>query len=196
MVIITLNRQNANIFYEMMLDKKPYLYDIKLNYMKIDLSDIEIKQIGANEVELLTKYRMAYLTELQGEQTLEYQSNLSKELNAFFEQALADQRFFAFMAVYKEEIISFGAMVVKKIPGDFNKPFYLEGDILNMYTIPSARRNGVSALILERLIDEAHNRGISKISLHTTKEGEKLYRKFGFCEPIYPVLELIPSVGN
>lgn len=37
---------------------------------------------------------------------------------------------------------------------------------------------------------EAKNRGISKISLHTTKAGEKLYRKFGFKEPVYPVLEL------
>lgn len=158
--------------------------------MKIDISTVEIKQIGVNEVELLTKYRMAYLTELQGEQTSEYQTTLRKELNAFFEQALSEQRFFAFMALYKGEVISFGAMVVKKIPGDFNKPFYLEGDILNMYTIPSARRNGVSALILKQLIDEAGKRGISKISLHTTKEGEKLYRSFGFGEPLYPVLEL------
>jgi len=176
------------IFYD---DKS---FASKPNLMNIDITAIEIKQIGANEVELLTKYRMAYLTELQGEQSSEYQINLCKELNAFFEKALAEQRFFAFMALYKGEVISFGAMVVKKIPGDFNKPFYLEGDILNMYTIPSARRNGVSALILEKLIDEARNRGISKISLHTTKEGEKLYRKFGFCEPIYPVLELIPTI--
>ncbi|MDP3436483.1 MAG: GNAT family N-acetyltransferase [Bacteroidales bacterium] len=162
--------------------------------MKIDLTAIEIEQIGGKEIELLTKYRMAYLTELQGEQSSEYQVNLSKELNAFFEQALSEQRFFAFLAVYKGEAISFGAMVVKKIPGDFNKPFYLEGDILNMYTIPSARRNGVSALILKQLIDEAHKRGISKISLHTTKEGEKLYRNFGFSEPLYPVLELCSKI--
>lgn len=158
--------------------------------MKIDLTAVEIKQIVEKEIELLTKYRMAYLTELQGEQSSEYQIKLSKELNAFFEQAMEEQRFFAFMAVYKGEVISFGAMVVKKIPGDFNKPFYLEGDILNMYTIPWARRNGVSALILKQLIDEAGKRGISKISLHTTKEGEKLYRNFGFSEPVYPILEL------
>ncbi len=158
--------------------------------MTIDLTAVEIKPVEEKEIELLTKYRMAYLTELQGEQSSEYQIKLNKELNMFFEQAMAEQRFFAFMAAYKGEFVSFGAMVVKKIPGDFNKPFYLEGDILNMYTIPSARRNGVSALILKQLIDEAHNRGISKISLHTTKEGEKLYRNFGFGEPLYPVLEL------
>jgi ribosomal protein S18 acetylase RimI-like enzyme len=45
-------------------------------------------------------------------------------------------------------------------------------------------------MILERLIEEAKKRGVSKVSLHTSKDGEKLYRKFGFSEPVYPVLEL------
>lgn len=158
--------------------------------MQIDLSKVEIREIGASEVELLTTYRMAYLTELQGEQTVEYQKQLKKELNAYFTEALAEKRFFAYLAELKGEILSFGAMVIKKIPGDFNQSSYLEGDILNMFTIPVARRNGISAMILQQLINEARNRGISKISLHTTKDAEKLYRKFGFDDPVYPILEL------
>ncbi|MBP1671349.1 MAG: Acetyltransferase, partial [Bacteroidetes bacterium] len=124
----------------------------------------------------------------------EYQKKLSEELTLFFKEALAEKRFFAYMAELKGEILSFGAMVIKKIPGDFNQSSYLEGDILNMYTIPNVRSNGISAMILQHLIDEARNRGISKISLHTTKAGEKLYRKFGFSEPTYPVLELITTI--
>lgn len=152
---------------------------------------MKISLIGKDQVELLTRYRMAYLTELQGERPAEYQQKLSEELNRFFKEAMDEDRFFAFMAELDGEIVSFGGMVIKKIPGDFNQSMYLEGDILNMYTIPAARRKGISALILEHLIEEAKRRGISKISLHTTKDGEKLYRKFGFEEPHYPVLELI-----
>lgn len=158
--------------------------------MKIDLTSLEIKEIGPDGIELLTRYRMAYLTELQGEQSTEYQKKLSDDLNLYFTAALAEKRFFAYMAVLQGEVLGFGAMVIKKIPGDFNQSLYLEGDILNMYTIPQARRQGISALILKQLINEARRRGISKISLHTTKDGEKLYRKYGFSEPLYPVLEL------
>jgi GNAT superfamily N-acetyltransferase len=154
---------------------------------------MKISLIGKDQVELLTRYRMAYLTELQGERPAEYQQKLSEELNRFFKEAMDEDRFFAFMAELDGEIVSFGGMVIKKIPGDFNQSMYLEGDILNMYTIPSARRKGISALILEQLIAEAKRRGISKISLHTTKDGEKLYRKFGFEEPHYPVLELLAT---
>jgi len=158
--------------------------------MQIDLSNIQIREIGTSEVETLTTYRLAYLTELQGEQSEEYQLQLRLELNDYFTQALAEKRFFAYLAELKGEVLSFGAMVIKKIPGDFNQSSYLEGDILNMYTVPFARRKGISAMILQQLINEARNRGISKVSLHTSKDGEKLYRKFGFNDPVYPVLEL------
>ncbi|MHC1779548.1 MAG: GNAT family N-acetyltransferase [Bacteroidales bacterium] len=159
--------------------------------MEIEIDKVTIAEIGEDEVELLTRYRMAYLTELQGERPQEYKDRLKKDLDNYFREALSEERCFAFMAKKGDDILSFGAMILKKIPGDFNKPFYLEGDILNMYTIPEARSRGISAMILERLIDEARVRGVSKISLHTTKAGEKLYRKFGFCEPVYPVLELV-----
>jgi len=162
----------------------------KWSTMQIDFSKIQIRKIGNNEVELLTTYRMAYLSEMQGERSVEYQQQLKKELNKYFIKALANNSFFAFMAELNGETLSFGAMVLKKIPGDFNQSSYLEGDILNMYTVPFARRKGISAMILQELLNEARKRGVSKVALHTSKDGEKLYRKFGFAEPIYPVLEL------
>lgn len=158
--------------------------------MQVDLSRIKIREIGSEEVELVTTYRMDYLAEMQGKRNEEFQQKLKFELLQYFSEALAEDRLFAFMAEQDGVALSFGAMVLKKIPGDFNQTSYLEGDILNMYTVPFARRKGISGMILQELLNEAHNRGISKVSLHTSKEGEKLYRKLGFTEPIYPVLEL------
>lgn len=161
------------------------------NFEKIFiLMNITLQKIGMEQIELLTKYRMEYLEEMQGELSPEYKAELEKGLNEYFSEAMQGERFFAYMALQGEKVVSFGAMVIKKIPGDANKPLYLEGDILNMYTLPEERRKGYSAVILQELIDEAGRRGISKISLHTSKDGEKLYRKFGFNEPHYPVLEL------
>ena len=80
-------------------------------------------------------------------------------------------------------------MIIKQIPGDFNKSSCLEGEILNMYTIPMARRQGVASLILKQLLQIAEEKGISKVALHTSKDSEKLYRRFGFSKPDYPFLE-------
>lgn len=158
--------------------------------MQIDLSQIQIRKIESDEIGLLSHYRMAYLAEMQGERSEEYQEKLKSELNRYFTEAMAENRFFAFLAELNGEILSFGGMVIKKIPGDFNQSSYLEGDILNMYTVPFARRKGISAMILKKLLEEARHLGMTKVSLHTSKDGEKLYRKFGFSEPTYPVLEL------
>jgi len=156
----------------------------------LGMKNLTLQKIQIEQIELLTKYRMEYLEEMQGELSPEYKAELEKGLNEYFSEAMQGERFFAYMALQGEKVVSFGAMVIKKIPGDANKPLYLEGDILNMYTVPEERRKGYSAVILQELIDEAGRRGISKISLHTSKDGEKLYRKFGFSEPHYPVLEL------
>ena len=164
--------------------------------MNIDKSKLKIHRIRVEEIPILVEYRLAYLAELQGVQDEEYKTQLKKELESYFRKSLEEGRFFALYAELEGTILSFGGMVIKEIPGDSNKTSYLEGDILNMYTIPEARRQGISSVILEQLLAEAKAMGISKLALHTSKDGEILYRKFGFAEPIYPYLELVFNTEN
>ena len=154
------------------------------------MGSIEIRLIGQNDIEILTKYRIDYLTEMQGDISDEYKLRLHSELLRYFSEVIRTDTFFAFMAVIDNRVLGFGGMIIKRIPGDINRPFYLEGEILNMYTLPDERRKGYSSLILKELLNESERRGISKVSLHTSKDGEALYRSFGFSDPIYPVLEL------
>jgi GNAT superfamily N-acetyltransferase len=59
-----------------------------------------------------------------------------------------------------------------------------------MYTIPEARKQGISSLILKQLIAEAKLLGVSKLALYTSLAGEKLYRSAGFKNPEFPFLEM------
>jgi len=59
--------------------------------MQVDLSKIQIREIGPNEIGILTTYRMAYLTEMQGERSEEYQSKLKEELTNYFIAALSEK---------------------------------------------------------------------------------------------------------
>lgn len=159
--------------------------------MEIDLSKIVIRKVEDADISVMIEHRINYLSGLQGSRDNYYKQSLKKELEEYFRTAIKDGSFFALMALYEGIAVAFGGIIIKKVPGDFNKTTYLEGDILNMYTIPEARRNGISSLILAELLNQSKRIGISKIALHTSKDGEKMYRKFGFCEPVYPVLELI-----
>ena len=149
-----------------------------------------IRRVGPPDIAGMTAARIDYLTELQGERPLDYKLELQNELKLFFQQSMLEGTLFAFLAEIDGLAISWGVMILKKIPGDFNRSSYLEGDILNMYTLPDFRRKGISSRILEALLSEAKNMGISKVALHCSKDGEPLYRKYGFTDPVYPYLEL------
>lgn len=170
-----------------MKQKFPTLYVIE---MEPDISQVIIRQVEEADIDGMTAHRLNYLAELQGERTEEYKAILRRELAAFIRQSMREGSFYAVLAELKGEMVAFGGMVIKKIPGDFNKASYLEGDILNMYTLPKFRKKGISSLILNALIRKAKELGLSKLALHTSKDGEHMYRKFGFSEPVYPYLEL------
>lgn len=158
--------------------------------MKLDISHAVIREVQLDvDINSMIDYRLSYLTELQGEMTTEYKKGLSNELFNYISSSIKNGSFYALLLEYEGIIISFGAMVFKRIPGDINQYMYLEADILNMYTLPAYRNMGASSIVLENLITKAKGLRVSKLSLHTSKAGEKLYRKYGFAEPIYPVLE-------
>lgn len=158
--------------------------------MIIDLQDISIRSVELNDIDEMILHRINYLTEMQGVRDASTIEKLKAELKAFFENGIKSGSFIALVAKYKHITLSYGAIILHTVPGDFNCSFYLEGDILNMYTIPEARNQGISTLILKQLIAEAKLLGVTKLALHTSVAGEKLYRSAGFKNPEYPFLEL------
>jgi GNAT superfamily N-acetyltransferase len=139
----------------------------------------------------MVHHRLAYLTEMQGIREESYLKILKKHLIRFFEKSITNGSYFGVIAEINNKAAGYGGMVIRHIPGDLNKPFYLEADILNMYTLPEFRRMGVGQAIVKAIEKEAVILGISKLTLHTSKDGEKLYRSSGFSEPAFPFLEKI-----
>lgn len=163
----------------------------------MDLSKVKIRKVEEADIVTMTEHRIVYLTELQGERSEEYKEELRIQLNSYFKTMMSQGHMFAMVGECEGEVLAYGCMILKKIPGDFDDTSHIEGDILNMYTIPKARRNGISTLILTNLLQEAQTRGLSKVSLHTTLDGEPLYRKFGFKYPDdYPYMELVLDKNN
>lgn len=62
----------------------------------------------------------------------------------------------------------------------FSHPSGRRGHLMNVYTHPDFRRQGVGRRMVSLLIDEARNRGISEISLDATEAGRPLYESLGF----------------
>ena len=56
----------------------------------------------------------------------------------------------------------------------------IKKNIMNMYTNPDYRRQGIAFKTLDLLVTDARKKGITAISLEATDMGRPLYEKYGF----------------
>jgi GNAT superfamily N-acetyltransferase len=105
-------------------------------------------------------------------------------LRQYFSEAIPSNNFIAWLAEYNGKIIGTSGMVVWQMPARYGG---LEsgrlGYILNLYTVPEARRKGICTRLLNELIKEAKSLELKYLHLHASEEGRNIYRKAGFVEP-------------
>jgi GNAT superfamily N-acetyltransferase len=56
----------------------------------------------------------------------------------------------------------------------------LRGYVLNVYTEPAYRRRGLARRLMQIVVDECRDRGITMVTLHASEEGRPLYEALGF----------------
>lgn len=63
------------------------------------------------------------------------------------------------------------------------------GHLMNIYTMREYRRKHIGYKIVNAIVIEARQMGITQITLDATQEGEKLYSRYGFT-PMKDGMEL------
>ena len=64
----------------------------------------------------------------------------------------------------------------------FSHPTGKRAHLMNVFTKKEYRRQGIAGKMMNMLIDEAKEKGVTEISLDATDMGRALYKKFGFRE--------------
>jgi GNAT superfamily N-acetyltransferase len=54
------------------------------------------------------------------------------------------------------------------------------GIVVNVFTEPEWRRQGLAAMLLNRIIEWAHDQELDELILHSSTEGRSLYERLGF----------------
>jgi len=65
------------------------------------------------------------------------------------------------------------------------------GTLLNVLTYPEYRRKGIATKVINFLIGEAKNAGVSSIDLSATNDGKPLYEKMRFTTSTYVAMRMI-----
>jgi GNAT superfamily N-acetyltransferase len=80
---------------------------------------------------------------------------------------------------------------IAEIDGRAVNPIGLEAYILNVYTAPEARRQGLARALMQKLVAHARAAGVRRIWLRASDEGRPLYEDMGFRPGNY--LQLTPD---
>ena len=159
--------------------------------MEIEKEKIIYRRARANDAPDLVDYRVRFLNEQYNHPDDGTTQVLRKSLLEYFAKAIPSNHFIAWIAEYKGKIIATSGMVVWQIPARYGGVESGKiGYLLNFYTVPEARRRGISTRLLDELIREAKLLGLKYLHLHASEDGISIYRKAGFAEPRMPELVL------
>ena len=75
-----------------------------------------------------------------------------------------------------------------------NRKKQIQPYLLSMYTEPSHRRKGVASRIVKKAVQWCRRNGYSRLTLHTSRNGRALYRKYGFSRSWEMKLNLVQKV--
>lgn len=123
-----------------------------------------------------------------GEQSIEDINRLKEHLIPYLEKSLPEHSIICILAKQGDTVAGIGILQVREQLGGIKNPSGKWGYIMNIYTVPAFRRQGICNHIVNGLTDEAQQLGITNFELHATPEGASVYEAAGFIkhkEPTY-----------
>jgi GNAT superfamily N-acetyltransferase len=151
--------------------------------MDFDPNRISYRRATSADIDTLVDMRVRFLNEMYDHPDDEETDELRSSLRDYFAASIGDERFVAWLAERDGETVGSSGMVVWQLPGRYGGLVSGEiGYILNLYTIPEARKGGICTRLLDELIEEGRRRGLAYFHLHATRDGENIYRRAGFAE--------------
>jgi GNAT superfamily N-acetyltransferase len=146
-----------------------------------------IRRATAADASSLARHRVEMFRDM-GELPDDLAGTLMEASRAYFERAISDGRYVAWVAETDDRsgavIAGAGLQLRELLPRPAPRGDQLvrgpQGLILNVFTERAWRRRGVAEALLRELLRWCRSNGIENVVLHASADGRPLYRKLGF----------------
>lgn len=145
---------------------------MKLSYKKATINDLEM--LVETRIEVL---RAANKLDKSVDMTA-----VKEQSYDYYRKSLSDGTHIAYLVFDKEIFVGAGGISFFRVMPTFNNPSGNKAYVMNMYTNPNYRRQGIAYKTLDLLVLAAKEKGVSSISLEATEMGQPLYEKYGFIK--------------
>ena len=144
--------------------------------------NLTYKKASIKDIDILTKTRIEVLRVANQLSEDTDMSEVERESYNYYQKALRDGSHIAYLVFDGTRFVGAGAVSFYKVMPTYHNPRGNKAYIMNMYTNIDYRRKGIATKVLELLIKESKNRGVTDISLEATEMGRLLYEKSGFVK--------------
>ena len=141
---------------------------------------VSIKLATLDNLNDLIRLRVEFLREAEKINNEKLAVKLTENLAQYFEENMPNGDFISWFAIKDDKIVGTSGICFRDTPPNFKNLTGKEAFIMNMYTLPNWRNQGIGTKLLNKVVEEAKKRGIQKIILDTTEAGKKIYLKRGF----------------
>ena len=142
--------------------------------------DLNYRKATIEDIDLLTKTRIEVLRAANKLSDDTDMTAVEHQSHEYYRKALHDGTHTAYLAFDGDRFAGTGGISYYQVLPTFHNPSGNKAYIMNMYTRPEYRRLGIARRMLDILINDAKEKGISFITLEATSMGRPLYEKAGF----------------
>ena len=145
----------------------------------------ELIRAAADQIEIIVQHRRAMFAEM-GVGTEASLAAMSAAYRPWLDQRIRDGSYVGFFVQVlppdaTAKIVAGGGVYISEVttPG----PEIVSGlnaHLVNVYTEPDHRRQGLARLVMTRLIEYSQSAGARQITLHASRWGRPLYESLGF----------------
>ena len=142
----------------------------------------EYKKATIADIDELVRTRMIVLRAVNKLSDDEDMSTVEKESCEYYKRALETGEHIAYLVYDDGTFIGAGGVSFYQVMPTYHNPTGKKAYIMNMYTAPEYRRQGIAYRTLDLLVKDVREQGVSQIALEATEMGQPLYQKYGFVK--------------
>jgi GNAT superfamily N-acetyltransferase len=141
---------------------------------------ISLRQATLEDAYTIAKHRRLMFRDMGYTDEAALDAMLAKFL-PWLEHKIASHDYLAWLAVTTDDLVVAGAgLWLMDWPPHMVGSSSRRGNILNVYTDPQFRRQGLAKALIQTALDWCKTNQVDFVILHASKEGRRLYESLGF----------------
>jgi len=141
--------------------------------------NVTVRTATADDIPEILEQRKRMYQDM-GHTEPELLSTMISTSRIFLQQGIPSGIFRGWLASVEDRIVAGGAVLLVPWPSHTYDGECRRATILNVYTYPEFRRQGIASHLMNTMIDWCRNQGLAMVYLHASQDGRALYESLGF----------------